>query len=117
ALLAESLAGLGIAVRTWPGHPVLESALRITLPGDEAAMARIEHAVETALSPEALLFDMDGVIADVRGSYREAIRRTAASFGVDLSADQIAAAKARGHANNDWVLTHALVEGAGAKAS
>ena len=39
--------------------------------------------------PEALLLDMDGVVADVSGSYREAIRRTAAHFGVEVTPEDI----------------------------
>jgi histidinol-phosphate aminotransferase len=114
--LAEGLAGLGIAVRSWPGHPTLGHALRITLPGDEAAEARVAQAIETTLAPEALLFDMDGVLADVSRSYREAIRRTAVSFGIDVTAAQIAEAKARGDANNDWVLTERLIAAHGVEA-
>ena len=57
------------------------------------------------MAPQAILFDLDGVIADVSQSYRRAIIETAASFGVTLSPDRIAAAKRAGNANNDWELT------------
>ena len=52
--------------------------------------------------PEALLFDMDGVLADVRRSYREAIVQTCAAFGVEAGHDLITAVKAEGRANDDW---------------
>lgn len=109
AWLSDGLAGLGIAVRTWPGHPRLDEALRITCPGDEASLTRLTQALTTVLAPEALIFDMDGVLADVRPSYRQAILDTAKSFEVTLTTDDIAAGKAAGDANNDWVLTQRLL--------
>jgi len=52
---------------------------------------------------------MDGVLADVSKSYREAILRTAAAFDAPITSSDITAAKAQGKANNDWVLTHRLI--------
>lgn len=59
--------------------------------------------------PQALLFDMDGVLADVSGSYRQAILQTLAHFGVHASPDDVAAAKSAGDANNDWVVSQRLL--------
>lgn len=109
-------AGLGIGLRGWPGHPELDDALRITCPGDDAAFQRLVDALDTALAPEALLLDVDGVIADVSGSYRQAILDTAASFGVPLTRDDVSEAKAEGDANNDWILTRRLLARAGVDA-
>mmetsp|Transcript_12915 Transcript_12915/g.30474 ORF Transcript_12915/g.30474 Transcript_12915/m.30474 type:complete len:217 (+) Transcript_12915:37-687(+) len=53
---------------------------------------------------------MDGVLADVANSYRSCIVQTAAEFGATVTREMISAAKARGNANNDWVLTHALIQ-------
>lgn len=64
-------------------------------------------------APEALLFDLDGVIADVSQSYRRAILETAASYGVAVGVADVTAAKAAGDANNDWVLTHRMVTAQG----
>lgn len=114
--LRDGMAGLGIGVRAWPGHPTLGDAVRINVPGDAAADARLHHALRSVLAPEAILFDVDGVLVDVSGSYREAIRRTAAHFGEDVTGADIAAAKARGNANNDWVLTRALLADRGVDA-
>ena len=61
----------------------------------------------------AVLFDMDGVLVNVAASYRAAIVRTAARWGVTVTDDDIEAAKARGNANNDWALTLALITSAG----
>jgi histidinol-phosphate aminotransferase len=108
----RALASLGIAVRGFsprPTAPGIENLLRITLPGDEASFGTLVGALETAMRPRAILLDMDGVLADVSGSYRAAIVATAASFGVTLSSADIAAAKQAGNANNDWVLTQRLL--------
>lgn len=58
---------------------------------------------------EGIIFDMDGVLADVSRSYRQAILQTAASFGAPITSLDIAAAKAKGKANNDWILTLRLI--------
>jgi HAD superfamily hydrolase (TIGR01548 family) len=111
--LRDALAGVGISIRAWPGHPTLGDAVRITAPGDAAEHARLALAIDAALAPEAVLFDMDGVLADTSRSYRAAIQATAAHFGVDVTQDQIHAAKALGGANNDWALTQRLLAAAG----
>jgi histidinol-phosphate aminotransferase len=107
------LHALGVAIRTFHGRPDVEGWLRITLPGDGESFARLTRALRTVLAPEALIFDMDGVLADVSGSYREATLRTAASFGVELTMEDIEAATAEGGANNDWELTRRLMAARG----
>lgn len=109
----RGLGGLGIGVRRFPNTPGLERSLRITMPGDEGAFNRLSRGLRAVLAPEAILLDMDGVLADVSGSYRRAIELTAESFGVRVTQSAIANAKALGHANNDWVLTHRLIVTAG----
>ena len=109
AWVQDGMAGLGIAVRGWPGHDTLADAIRVNVPGTPAERDRVRAAFRSVLAPEAILFDADGVLVDVSGSYREAIRATALHFGVTITSDEIAAAKALGHANNDWVLTRALL--------
>lgn len=59
---------------------------------------------------EAVLYDMDGVLASVGNSYREAIVLTAARFGVTVTQDDITSAKKLGNSNNDWILTRSLIE-------
>lgn len=113
----DGLAGLGIAVRAFPGHPDLADAARVTCPGDDAAFVRLAHGLRTVLAPQALLFDMDGVLADVSGSYRRAIRETAASFGVAVGDDEVATAKRGPDANNDWIVTHRLLAARGVDAA
>ncbi len=103
------LGGLGISVRQFPGRPGVGGWLRITLPGETESWRRLERGLRTVVRPDAVLFDLDGVLADVSGSYRRAIIETAAEWGVEISAGDIAAAKASGDANNDWRLTQRLL--------
>jgi HAD superfamily hydrolase (TIGR01548 family) len=110
--LRDLFAGLGIAVRAFPGRPKLADAVRMSCPGDEAAMRRIALAFE-ALEPEAILLDMDGVMVDVSTSYRAAILQTARAFGVEATPDDIHRAKLAGDANNDWIVTQRIIEAAG----
>jgi len=112
----RALVCLGVGVRPFPGRGKLEQWLRTTVPAEDEAYDRLEAALRTVLAPEAVLFDLDGVLADVSKSYREAIRQTAAAFGVELTAAEISAAKATGNANNDWELTRALLAAHGVEA-
>lgn len=112
AWIRDALAGLGISSRSFE-MPALRHEVRITCPGTTDAMHRLESALRCALSPSLLLFDMDGVLFDVSGSYRACIIRTAKSFGLDLDTETIQAAKDRGNANDDWVLTWRLLLQAG----
>ncbi len=106
--MRDLFAGLGISVRVWPGHPERGDAVRISCPGDEPSRQRIERAIQT-LRPDAILFDMDGVMVDVAESYRAAIIATTAHFGVEITPEEVAAAKLAGDANNDWMLTQRLL--------
>jgi HAD superfamily phosphatase len=65
-----------------------------------------------------LIFDMDGVLADVTESYRETIARTVAHFtGAAPTRERIQELKNQGGWNNDWKLSHHLVTAAGVDAS
>jgi histidinol-phosphate aminotransferase len=59
--LRDALAGVGIAIRAFP------EGVRITLPADSAAFARLLAALAAAVMPRALLLDLDGVLADIEG--------------------------------------------------
>jgi HAD superfamily phosphatase len=66
------------------------------------------------MSQPLLIFDMDGVLADVTESYRETIARTAAHFtGVEIAPERIQDYKNRGGFNDDWKLTQHIIASAG----
>lgn len=109
----NAMASLGVAVRGFPGRSELNSLLRTTLPGNDRDFERLTASFRTVMQPEALVFDLDGVIADESVSYRQTIVDTAAAFGLTLSLGDVAAAKAAGNANNDWELTRRLLAEAG----
>jgi histidinol-phosphate aminotransferase len=106
----SALASLGISTRALTHEKELQNALRITCPGDEKAFTRLLHGLQSVMRPEALIFDMDGVLADVSHSYRQAIIDTAATYDVQLTRDEVRAIKAEGHANNDWEVTLRLLQ-------
>lgn len=72
------------------------------------------------MNVESLIFDMDGVLVDVRASYREAARRTAQGYlewllgwprgsWDSITLEDVAALKLASGFNNDWALTTALI--------
>jgi histidinol-phosphate aminotransferase len=113
----DALGGMGIGVRHVPADDYYDEGVRIGCPGRAEDFARLDAALATVMDPEAILFDMDGVLADVSGSYRAAISATAAEYGVELSAPAIATAKAAGQANDDWELTQRLLAEHGVSAN
>jgi histidinol-phosphate aminotransferase len=115
--VSAGLRSRGVLVRDFPDRPSLAGQLRITLPGDAGDLERLSTALDLVLAPEALVFDLDGVLADVRDSQRATIIATARSYGVTVTRDDIAAAMRAGDASNDWVLTHRLLADRGVRAS
>jgi HAD superfamily phosphatase len=64
-----------------------------------------------------LVFDMDGVLVDVTESYREAIAQTVQHFtGARITNEEIQAYKNSGGWNDDWQLSHHIVNQAGVAA-
>ncbi len=62
------------------------------------------------MKKSVLVFDMDGVLADVTGSYLAAIAATVLHFtGKAVSHDLIAGYKNAGGWNNDWALAQKLI--------
>lgn len=61
-----------------------------------------------------ILFDMDGVLVDVSGSYRLAVKQTVEFFiHQKITLSQIQEYKNKGGFNNDWDLTQAILENYG----
>jgi hypothetical protein len=50
------------------------------------------------------------VLADVSGSYRQAIISTVAHWGITITREDIDQFKAKGNANNDWVVSLRMME-------
>ncbi len=64
----------------------------------------------------AVIFDVDGVIVDVRESYHLAIKRTAEEFlGREVSLDLIREIKYSRSINNDWDVTYEVIRELGGK--
>ena len=63
---------------------------------------------------KAVLLDMDGVLVDVRGSFRRAIAETVRHFsGREPAPGAVQAKKDAGGFNNDWVLSQSLLRDMG----
>ncbi len=114
--IRDALGGMGIATRFIPPQKKFKGAVRITCPGNEADFARLTHSLNVVCRPQALIFDMDGVLANDSKSFRQAIIDTARSYGVSLTAKDIAEAEAGGEANNSWALTQILLRRHGTQA-
>jgi len=113
----DGLNALRVRVRRFPHRPEIRSALRITVPDHTRPLDRLLDALETCLAPEALLFDLDGVIADVEESHRRCVLETAGGFGVDVTREELTTMVLAGDANNDWVLTQRILASRGVEAS
>jgi len=116
AFVRDGLRARGILVRDFPARAGLETRLRITLPGDPADFERLTTALDTVLAPQALVFDLDGVLADVRESQRAAMIATAAAYRVTVTMEDVEAALRAGDAANDWIVTQRLIRTGGVQA-
>ncbi len=54
----NAFAGLGIAIRAWPEDESLNSAIRISCPGNEEAYADLCQALGTIEQPQSIVFDL-----------------------------------------------------------
>ena len=65
---------------------------------------------------DLLVFDMDGVLVDVTQSYRATIQETVRHFaGISVSPEQIQDYKNQGGWNDDFALSHRMIEDVGAR--
>lgn len=95
--------------------PELQDCIRISYgtPHDTRrlmlALSVERHLFNETRIPAAILFDMDGVLADVSGSYDTVIVDTCRHFGAEVvNKLDIELLKKEGF-NNDWILTHELI--------
>ncbi len=115
--VTEGLRAKKILVKNLDPYPLLKGWIRVTV-GRERENRMLLEALAPALPPEAILFDMDGVLVDVSSSYRVAIRKTAEHFcGAAVDPAEIQAMKNRGGFSNDWDLTAAIIAERGVSAA
>ncbi len=103
--VCEALERRGVAIRDRSHLPGMAGFVRVSS-GTDAEVERLLDEVRLLLAPlpEAILFDMDGVLVDVRRSYDEAVYRTVRSFlakGTGVSRERVLAVKNRVDANDD----------------
>lgn len=96
--LRDALAGLGIAVRAYPGHPRLSNALRITCPGDPGACHRLVSAIAAALGPQMVVLNFDSVLTDTAVHVHNGILLAIGRLGIRATMEDLEAAR---HANPD----------------
>eukprot|EP00924_Labyrinthula_sp_SR-Ha-C_P014779 snap_masked-scaffold_43-processed-gene-1.54-mRNA-1 protein AED:0.01 eAED:0.04 QI:0/-1/0/1/-1/1/1/0/850 len=113
--LYSKLRGRGILTRYYSSK-ALAGFFRISVGKKQdtdrviAAMNEIISEKDEVRNVEGLIWDMDGVLADVSKSYRTAIEQTCVYFGANITQKDIEDAKEQGNANNDWVLTQTLIK-------
>ncbi len=75
-------------------------------------MARMDSPLDQLLSDiKLLIFDIDGVLVDVRSSYRTAIKKTVEYYcQKEVHPDEIQKLKNESGFNNDWDLTQELLK-------
>lgn len=112
----EALRFAGVLVRFFPHRAEIAEGLRITVPERDEEMEALRRAIALCTRPEAIVLDLDGVIADVEDSYRRCVIETAAEFGCMVTRAEIERLTHDGDANNDWVLTQRILERRGVRA-
>lgn len=111
--VTAQLAAKNIRVRSLDSYPLFNEYIRITI-GTPAENDALIAELQELSPPKAIIFDMDGVLVDVGKSYFEAISKTFTYFsGEKTAADEIALYKIKSGYNNDWDLTHALLNDRG----
>lgn len=106
------LAAHKISVKRFSGGG-LENHFRITVPNTSG----LKKLLAALKARDLLVFDLDGVVFDVRNSYRKAIEKTFEHFAKrPLGAQEIQDAKNLGGLNCDWDLTKYLLEKNGVEA-
>jgi histidinol-phosphate aminotransferase len=87
-----------------------QKALRISI-GTEKENRMLIKKLKLFLKPQAIIFDMDGVLVDVSASYIETIKRTVKKISAVQTTDrEIEELRLKGGFNNDWMLSHELLK-------
>lgn len=116
-MIHKRLADRNILVKNLDSFPLLKGFLRITV-GTHNENKILLETLKEIIPPEAVLFDMDGVLVDVSASYRIAIKKTAEYYlKKRISLKEIQSYKTRSGYNNEWNLTEAIILSHGLKVS
>ena len=100
----------GVIVRNYPKNSPIHNCLRITVP----TIGGVKYILELLHKKDMLIFDMDGVIFDVRNSYTSAIMETFKHFSSkEISFEEVAKVKAKSGMNCDWDATKYLLDSHG----
>jgi len=120
-MMQKEIAGRGLIVRDRSGMPSIPNTFRITVgtpDQNRKLIALIEGIAARGGEYDCLLFDMDGVLVDVRNSYRKAIEGAANQYFEEnrmkarIGQAEISMIKSIVGFNNDWDATYALVKAA-----
>lgn len=85
----DGLASLGIRVRRFSHRPEISTGLRITVPEVGEELERALAGLAAVMAPEALLFDLDGVLAGQANNDWILAQRILAERGVDVSLEDV----------------------------
>ena len=111
--MQERLRRAGVLVKSFGHEPQLAGRLRITV-GTTADNRALLRALARELPPQALLFDMDGVLVDSRPSCDEAVLRTVGHFcGRRPTLRQLRRVRLQPGFNNDWLAAMVLIRAEG----
>ncbi len=103
----------GILIKSYRSPDLLKGFLRISV-GRKEDLQQLIREIDAILPRKLIIFDMDGVLVDVRDSYRTAIKKTAEFFtGNEVTYEEIQSFKNRGGLNNDWDLTLEIIKSRG----
>ena len=116
--MQKEIASKGLIVRDRSNLPMIPNTFRITVGTPEQnrkLFGCIEALIRRGGEYDCVLFDMDGVLVDVRNSYRKAIEDTANwcfeknGVAARVSQKEVSAAKSIVGFNNDWDATYVIV--------
>jgi len=116
--MQKEIAAKGLIVRDRSGMPAIPNTFRITV-GTQAQNRKLVTVIEEIIARggdyDCVLFDMDGVLVDVRNSYLKAIKESANQYFLEngiaarIGQREISKIKSIIGFNNDWDATYALV--------